>query len=100
MDASTCGRQQIAKTEAGEAKFRDSAGTSEMRNVIWRSLARMTRSQKLLPREARVSGQQHASARDSLNVGRSSKVDPCLSDFVRLPALTRFLILHRLQLAR
>jgi hypothetical protein len=36
--------------------------------------------------------QQPASGRDLLNPGRNPKVDPCLFlDFVRLPALTRFL---------
>jgi hypothetical protein len=58
------------------------------------ALARMTQSQKLLSREARVSEQQYASGRDSLDA------DPCLFSYVRLPALTEFLILRGLQLAR
>jgi hypothetical protein len=64
------------------------------------ALAGMTQSRKLLSREARVRGQQYASGRDSLNAGRSPKVDPYLfPNLVRLPALARFLILRGLQSA-
>jgi hypothetical protein len=55
------------------------------------ALARMTQSQKLLSREARVIGRRYASGRDSLDT------DPFLFNFV---ALTEFLILRGLQLAR
>jgi hypothetical protein len=49
------------------------------------ALARMTQSQKLLSREARVIGRRYASGRDSLDT------DPFLFNFV---ALTEFLILR------